>query len=51
MIKKEKIASYAAACLGCREIGSITMDVKDHVTGMEANDGVGVGSTIIEEVL
>ena len=40
-----------AACAGSgsvdRKIGSVTVDVEDHVAGMVSYFGVGVGGTVI----
>jgi len=32
------------------KVGSIAVGPEDHVTGMIADDGIGVGGTVIEEL-
>jgi hypothetical protein len=46
------IASNARPCLGLAKVGGITFDVKLHITtGAKTYNGVGVGGTIIEELV
>lgn len=45
------MATNAAAGLGFVEIGGIAVDVKDHVGGTESDFGVGVGGTVVEELV
>jgi hypothetical protein len=47
---EEVIASGAGQGFGCSEIGSITVNMEYHVTGMEVDNGIGVSGAVIEEL-
>ena len=47
---EEEVAASAAARFGRRKIGGIAVDSKNHVAGMEANFGIRVSGTVVEEV-
>ena len=47
---EEKVATNAAAGLGLREVGAITVIVQDHVAGVVANDGIRMRCCIVQEV-
>ena len=44
------MATDSAASFGLGEVGSITVIVQDHVTGVVANDGIGMRCCIVQEV-
>ena len=46
---KEKVATDADASAGFRNVGAVTVEVQDHVTGAISDGGVWVGRHIVEE--
>ena len=50
ILGEEKVATNAAAGLGLREVGAITVTVQDHVAGVVANDGIRMRCCIVQEV-
>lgn len=50
-VAEVEVATRAAACFGCVEIAGVTVDFETHVTGVVFNDGVGMGGTVVEELV
>ena len=50
-VTKEEVAPGATTCVGIGEVGGVGMDVEHHVTGVEADNGIGMGGTVVEEVI
>ena len=48
--REEKTASSATARLWCRKVGSITVNVKDHVAAPKTHGGIGMSGSIVEEL-
>lgn len=44
---EEVVATGTGSSLGCREVGGITVDVKDHLTCMEPDDRIRMGGCIV----
>jgi hypothetical protein len=40
----------SAICLAFREIGGVVLDVEKHVPSMEANDGFGKESALVQKM-
>ena len=51
MVAEKEEASTVTASLGQDEIGGIRDNAKNHITGVVANDGIGMGGEIIEKVI
>ncbi len=47
---EEENTANATTCLGFGEVGSIRVDIKDHVGGIVADGSVGVCVEIVEEL-
>ena len=47
---QESITSRVQMSFGGGKVGSIAVCPEDHVTGMEANDSIRMGGTIVEQV-
>ena len=45
------VASYTTSSIWSNKISGITVNVEDHVAGVEADVGVGVGVDIVHEAL
>ena len=50
LVAKEVVATYAATSAGFGQVGGVTLEVHDHVTGAIADGGIGVGRSIIQEL-
>ena len=47
LVAKEIVVTNAAASAGFGNVGGVTVEVQDHVTGAVADGGIGVGHSII----
>ena len=45
---QEEKTSIPGASVGLTEVGGVAVHPKGHVTGVKSNDGVGVGSSVVE---
>jgi len=49
-VAKEVISGEPGSRLGFGEIGGVAVGLEEHVTGMKADDGIGMRGTVVEEV-